>query len=99
MNSCKKKYNFFLSCFFIFLISCNDIERDAENLASCYCELSKIHDQIDKKGFKKMYQKQNKICDDFHNELNVKYQNDSIKNLKFNTKFQEITNKITCQEK
>ena len=46
-----------------------------------------------------MYQKQNKICDDFHNELNVKYQHDSIKNLKFNTKFQEITNKITCQEK
>ena len=99
MNSCKKKYIFFLSCFFCFLISCNDIERDAENLASCYCELSKIHDQIDKKGFKKMYQQQNKICDDFHNELNVKYQHDSIKNLKFNTKFQEITNKITCQEK
>ena len=81
MNSCKKKYIFFLSCFFCFLISCNDIERDAENLASCYCDLSKIHDQIDKKGFKKMYQKQNKICDDFHNELNVKYQHDSIKNL------------------
>lgn len=46
-----------------------------------------------------MYQQQNKICDDFHNELNTKYQNDSIKNLKFNSKFQEITNNTKCQKK